>query len=76
MLDELARIHERLRSVPEPPLLSGKDVMEVTGIEPGPAVGRILGRFRDLQDAGKLRDREEALSYLKREMSISSNEVE
>ena len=47
-----------------PPLLRGQDVMARYGLEPGPAVGDLLGRAREAQDLGLVRTREEALAYL------------
>jgi len=47
-----------------PPLLRGEDVMARYGLEPGPAVGDLLGRAREAQDLGLIRTREEALAYL------------
>lgn len=47
-----------------PPLLRGEDVMARYGLEPGPAVGDLLGRAREAQDLGLVRTREEALAYL------------
>ena len=41
--------------------ISGKDVMEVTGMEPGPAIGRVLDDALDAVMAGKLANERDAL---------------
>jgi len=46
------------------PLVRGEDVMEHFGIQPGPAVGRLLARAREAQGLGRVTTREEALAYL------------
>lgn len=44
-----------------PPLLRGGDLLEHLGMEPGPAVGRVLRALSEAQAAGELSTREEAL---------------
>ena len=65
VLMELLNLHERSRESVIPPLLTGSDVMEVLGIQPGPAVGRLLHRVRELQEEGVLHDRRQALEMLR-----------
>ena len=43
-----------------PALLNGTDLMRILGICPGPLVGRLLARLRELQDAGEIVTREQA----------------
>lgn len=47
-----------------PPLVRGDDVMRRFSLEPGPRVGWLLAQAREAQDLGRVRTREEALSYL------------
>ena len=47
-------------------LLNGHDVMRELGIPPGPAVGRILGRLAEAQAAGRVKDRDGALRFVRR----------
>jgi poly(A) polymerase len=47
--------------VPDPPLITGRDVMQATGLPESPAVGRILAAVKDARDDGKVRTRDEAL---------------
>ncbi|OGH60678.1 MAG: hypothetical protein A3G34_11175 [Candidatus Lindowbacteria bacterium RIFCSPLOWO2_12_FULL_62_27] len=56
-------IQEKERVVP-PKLLSGNDVMTALNLPPGPAVGVILERVRELQAEGKIRSRDDALRAL------------
>jgi len=39
-------------------------VMARYGLEPGPAVGRLLAHAREAQDLGLVRTRDEALAWL------------
>ncbi|MDH3284449.1 MAG: HD domain-containing protein [Acidobacteriota bacterium] len=48
-------------------LLTGRDVMRVLDIEPGPVVGRILSDAMRLQEDGVLTAREQALEWLARQ---------
>jgi tRNA nucleotidyltransferase/poly(A) polymerase len=43
------------------PWVNGKDLMAM-GMAPGPRMGRTLSRLRQLQDEGRLKDRQEALA--------------
>jgi putative nucleotidyltransferase with HDIG domain len=47
--------------VTPPPLLSGKDLIEL-GVTPGPELGELLERVREAQVAGELTTRQEALA--------------
>ena len=56
----------RAEVVEPPPLLSGDDLLASLGLEPGPAVGRLLERLREAQAAGEIRTRDEALAAARR----------
>lgn len=45
-------------------LINGKDLIDM-GILPGPEMGKILKQIREAQDSGQLKDREEALDFVK-----------
>ncbi len=47
-----------------PKLLSGKDIMEIKGIKPGPELGVMLEDLEDLQLEGTVTTREQALEWL------------
>ncbi|MCP4687669.1 MAG: GNAT family N-acetyltransferase [Desulfobacterales bacterium] len=48
-----------------PSLISGADLI-VMGVAPGPRLGRLLKKIRDAQDAGEVKNREEALALVKK----------
>jgi hypothetical protein len=56
---------ERAAATPASPLLSGRQVMEILAIAPGPEVGRILRDLADRRDAGEISTPEEARSWLR-----------
>jgi len=47
------------------PLVNGQDLID-RGLEPGPRFGEILDEIKERQALGMLKDRQEALKYLKR----------
>lgn len=61
---ERARALAVERSVP-PPLLRGRDLLRL-GLEPGPAVGRLLDACYEAQIEGRVGSREEALDLARR----------
>jgi putative nucleotidyltransferase with HDIG domain len=63
LLDSYFRKSDEL--VSPPPLLTGKDVMALLGLEPGPRVGDMLEAVREAQAEGQVRTREEALELLR-----------
>lgn len=44
-----------------PPLLSGKDLMEILALSPGPRIGRLLSWLHEEQAAGEIHSRDEAI---------------
>jgi len=60
-----------------PVLLSGRDVIDELGVDPGPEVGRVLEAIREAQAAREVSTREEALA-LAREVacSVASSGIE
>jgi poly(A) polymerase len=70
-LTAMARHYRLARTVwtavskaPAPQLLSGDDVMELLGIEPGPAVGQALDALEEEIEAGEVTDAEGARAFL------------
>lgn len=47
-----------------PHLLDGTEIMKITGLKPGPHIGKLKNKLRDLQLAGKLKTSEDAKKYL------------
>ncbi len=67
----MARHYRVARSVwtavskaPVPQVLSGDDVMQELGIEPGPAVGQALDALEEEVEAGEVRTEDEARAFL------------
>lgn len=50
---------------PPPPLITGKDLLEM-GLTPGPVFSELLRKISELQSAGKLQNRMEALDHIKK----------
>lgn len=48
-----------------PPLLDGREIMEMLGLSPGPLVGKVKAALRDLQLEGRLHNPEQARDYLR-----------
>jgi len=77
MLDNyefLLRKREEVANEPiiPPPLVRGDDLIEL-GLKPGPKFGEILEAVETRQLEGTLRDREEALEWVKSEYSLSKS---
>lgn len=49
-------------------LLDGNEIMAESGLPPGPQVGRLREALREAEALGQVRDREQALDYLRRIM--------
>ncbi|HEX7004910.1 MAG TPA: HD domain-containing protein [Trueperaceae bacterium] len=61
----LSRIVAILDEEPPPePLLDGREVMELLGLEPGPRVGEALRFIAEARAVGDIRERDEAVSAL------------
>ncbi|NLE22055.1 MAG: HD domain-containing protein [Actinobacteria bacterium] len=61
----LARtVWTEVSKIPAPQLLSGDDVMQVLGIEPGPAVGQALDALGEEIEAGEVTDADGARAFL------------
>ena len=65
LLDRMAELQKNDTPVLPPPLLTGHDLIEL-GIQPGPAMGKLLTRLRDLQLEGEISSRSEAVETLKK----------
>ena len=65
LLDRMNELHMSNTPALPPPLLTGRDLIGL-GIQPGPAMGKLLNRLRDLQLEGEISSREEALEAVKK----------
>jgi tRNA nucleotidyltransferase/poly(A) polymerase len=73
--DFLVRTREEFANEPiiPPPLVRGEDLIEL-GLKPGPKFGEILEAVETRQLEGTLRDRDEALAWVKREYLLGREE--
>jgi putative nucleotidyltransferase with HDIG domain len=62
-------LHRRETDVLPPPLLTGRDLTQVLGLQPGPLVGELLEYLREAQVMGEINTREEALELARRFLS-------
>ncbi len=60
----LIRRDEIVRQALDRPLLDGRQVMEIMGLEPGPRVGRLLTALREARLDGLIQDAEQARTWL------------
>lgn len=68
LMEALAELEKQIdpQTGKPPSLLSGKEVMAVTGLGPGPEVGRLLEYLAEAQLRGELQTVEEAREFLKK----------
>ena len=57
---------EEQRQVGAGKLLDGHDLIRLFGMQPGPALGKVLEKVREEQSIGKLHTRTQALAYVSR----------
>jgi putative nucleotidyltransferase with HDIG domain len=67
MLEHYFRTPQEVASPPQ--LVTGRDVMSVLGLAPGPQVGQLLEAVREAQAEGQVRTRDEALAFLRTQHS-------
>ncbi len=51
---------------PVPPLLGGKEIMELTGLKPGSRIGEILDELHDAQVRGEVGSKKEAIAFVQK----------
>lgn len=59
-------------AVAPPPLLSGRDLIQAFGLQPGPMIGTLLERISEAQVDGEITTRKEALELAQRFLESSS----
>ncbi|TEU02521.1 MAG: metal-dependent phosphohydrolase, partial [Dehalococcoidia bacterium] len=60
-------------SVVSPPkLISGHDLIDILGMSPGRELGQLLEAVREAQAAGEIANREEALLFIKKQITKQS----
>lgn len=65
----LEKHFEQQRLVEPVKLVDGNDLINIFGLEPGPAIGEILEAVREAQASGELNDRQEALDYIRQRLA-------
>mgnify|MGYP001954006457 CR=1 FL=1 len=65
--DILAEYKDCLENMPVEPerLLTGEEIMKLTGLKPGPELGKIIAELRHEQLDEKIKTKEEALGWVK-----------
>jgi len=66
VLRSLPAVQARLRKLPASPLLSGADILNATGLPPGPRIGQLLRELAEARDDGAITTRRQALAYVKK----------
>jgi poly(A) polymerase len=70
MVEHVLEKHfEQQRLVEPVRLVDGNDLINIFGLEPGPAIGEILEAVREAQASGELSSREEALDYVRQRLA-------
>lgn len=62
---KLIKFAEKVSTFEKISLATGDDVMKILKLKPGPKVGKILSGLKEKQIAGKIKNREQALLYVK-----------
>jgi len=62
-IKELKGLSKTKKELP-PPFLNGREIIEKFSLQPGPKIGQLLEKLREKQLAKKIKNKEEALSYL------------
>ncbi len=55
-------------AVKPPPLVNGRDLIDLLDMEPGPEIGRMLRLIAENQAAGEINSREEALQFVQQQI--------
>ncbi len=66
-LIEFINLSLELKTRPSlPTLIDGHKVMEITGLSPSKEVGEILDRIKEMQMAGKIKNKKQALEFVEK----------
>jgi poly(A) polymerase len=66
-IEELKQLSASHQDLPKP-ILSGSEIMEDLGLKPGPQIGSLLALIREEQLSGKIKDKEEAIRFLQKQI--------
>lgn len=73
LYNKIEKLHRvKLKKHPEPPkpLLSGEEIMEITGFKPGARVGELKAQLLELQIDGKIKTLPQAEKWLKKAVKM------
>ncbi len=56
-----------------PKLIDGHDLINIFGLTPGPKIGELLESLRELQAAGEVTTKQEALAHIHRQLSLTTS---
>lgn len=62
--------YRRRKTILPPKLLNGYDVMKAFGLKPSPLIGALLKDVEEAQSEGRLKNKQDALAYLKTRLPI------
>lgn len=62
-------IREKIADGPEPDLIQGRDVLDITDRKPGPWIGKLLSELREEQYQGRFNNKDEAIQQLHKKIS-------
>jgi len=71
----LAQHFEQESLVAPPKLIDGHDIINIFGMSPGPKIGKLLEAVREAQASGELTTRQEALSYIQKQLSSKAEQT-
>ena len=75
MVEYILSERDREKSIVAPPkLIDGHDLINLFSMKPGPEIGRILEMVREAQGAGEIKNREEAIAFVRRQLAIKGKE--
>ena len=73
-----AFLHPFIESKEKPPvpvpLLSGKDIIDLFDLAPGPAIGQLLNALQEAQAAGEVQTHEQAIGYIETSLKTGSHD--
>lgn len=71
----LEQYFEQESLVAPPKLIDGHDIINIFGLSPGPKIGELLEAAREAQASGELTTRQEALSYIQKQLSSKAKQT-
>lgn len=67
---------QRDQVIDPPPLLTGRDLIEILGLREGYLIGRLLNRLKEAQATGQVTDKAAALAFIKADPDFASYQAE